>query len=68
MEKSSHFSGVTNYEPRLKRVTAYLHAHLDEYLDLNKLAEVACMSPYHWHRIYQAVHGESVVAALMPFS
>ncbi|WP_295750044.1 GyrI-like domain-containing protein [Undibacterium sp.] len=53
-----------HYERRLSRVTAYLHAHLDQDLDLNKLAEVACMSPYHWHRIYQAVHGESVVAAV----
>jgi AraC family transcriptional regulator len=64
MEKSSSTQSFSHYERRLSRVTAYLHAHLDQDLDLNKLAEVACMSPYHWHRIYQAVHGESVVAAV----
>jgi AraC family transcriptional regulator len=64
MEKSSSTQSFGHYERRLSRVTAYLHAHLDQDLDLNKLAEVACMSPYHWHRIYQAVHGESVVAAV----
>lgn len=53
-----------SYERRLSRVTTYLHTHLDQDLDLNKLAEIACMSPYHWHRIYQAVHGESVVATV----
>ncbi|MFZ6656329.1 AraC family transcriptional regulator [Undibacterium sp. TJN19] len=53
-----------SYERRLSRVTNYLHEHLDEDLDLNRLAEIACMSPYHWHRIYQAIHGESVVATV----
>ncbi|MFZ6744798.1 AraC family transcriptional regulator [Undibacterium sp. JH2W] len=53
-----------SYERRLSRVTNYLHAHLDEDLDLNKLADIACMSPYHWHRIYRAIHGESVVATV----
>ncbi|MFZ6757179.1 AraC family transcriptional regulator [Undibacterium sp. Ji50W] len=53
-----------SYERRLSRVTSYLHEHLDEDLDLNRLAEIACMSPYHWHRIYRAIHGESVVATV----
>ncbi|MFZ6719252.1 AraC family transcriptional regulator [Undibacterium sp. Ji49W] len=53
-----------SYERRLSRVTNYLHEHLDEDLDLNRLAEIACMSPYHWHRIYRAIHGESVVATV----
>ncbi|MFZ6872008.1 AraC family transcriptional regulator [Undibacterium sp. Di27W] len=53
-----------SYERRLSRVTNYLHTHLDEDLDLNKLADIACMSPYHWHRIYRAIHGESVVATV----
>jgi AraC-like DNA-binding protein len=40
-----------SYEDRLNRVTAYLYEHLDETLDLEKLAEVAALSPYHWHRV-----------------
>jgi len=57
-------SGWTNYEERLGRVTAYIHDHLDEELDLNRLAEVACLSPHHWHRIYHAVHGETIAATV----
>ncbi|MDJ0936452.1 MAG: AraC family transcriptional regulator, partial [Kiloniellales bacterium] len=55
---------LIDYQDRLDRVTAYIHDHLDEELDLQKLAEVACLSPYHWHRIYQAVHGESAAATV----
>lgn len=52
------------YEQRLRRVTAYIHDHLEEDLDMDRLAEVACMSPYHWHRIYRAVHGETLVGTV----
>jgi AraC family transcriptional regulator len=53
-----------SYQRRLQKVSEYLHAHLHEDLDLNRLAEVACMSAFHWHRIYQAYFGESVVATV----
>lgn len=53
-----------SYERRLARVTTYLHEHLDQPLDLQQLADLACMSVYHWHRIYQGVHGESVIATV----
>ena len=55
---------LIDYQDRLDRVTAYIHDHLDEELDLRKLAEVACLSPYHWHRIYLAVHGETAAATV----
>ena len=61
MKKTNHW---TNYEERLGRVITYIHDHLDDDLDLNKLAEVACLSPYHWHRIYFAIYGESIVATV----
>ena len=48
------------YAARLDRVRAYIFEHLDERLDLMTLADVACLSHYHWHRIYLALHGESV--------
>jgi AraC family transcriptional regulator len=54
----------TSYEDRLGRVIAYLFDHLDEELDLNRLAEIAYMSPFHFHRIYQAIQGESAVATV----
>lgn len=52
------------YESRLRRVSAYIHDHLDEELDMDKLAGIACMSSYHWHRIYRAVHGETLAATV----
>lgn len=52
------------YEARIERVIAYIHEHMDEPLDLDQLAEVACLSRFHWHRIYRAVSGETVVQTL----
>ncbi|MFN3227736.1 MAG: helix-turn-helix domain-containing protein [Hyphomicrobiales bacterium] len=52
------------YEERIARVTTYIHAHLDEPLDLDRLAEVACLSRFHWHRIYRAIQGETVAQTL----
>ena len=49
-----------NYETHFVRVIDYLYAHLDDDIDLAALAEVACLSEFHWHRIYQAHIGESV--------
>lgn len=53
-----------SYASRLTRVSAYIHDHLDEELSLDVLAEIACLSPYHWHRIYQAHFGETVAATV----
>lgn len=52
------------YEERVGRVVDHVFDHLDEELDLNRLAEVACLSPYHWHRVYQAMRGETVAATV----
>jgi AraC family transcriptional regulator len=38
----------------------YLETHLDEELTLERLAEVACFSPYHFHRIFASICGEPV--------
>jgi AraC family transcriptional regulator len=48
------------YEPRMQRVIAHVHDHLDAPLDLNALAGLACLSPHHWHRIYHAMYGETL--------
>jgi AraC family transcriptional regulator len=57
-------SAWTDYGERLGRVIGYIHDHLDERLDLNKLAEIACLSPHHWHRVYHAIHGETIAATV----
>jgi AraC family transcriptional regulator len=49
----------TDYAMRLDRVFKWLADHLDDSLDLTRLAEVACMSPHHFHRIYRAMQGET---------
>lgn len=59
-----NFGGRANYAKRLSRVTAYIHEHLDEEIDLAALAGVACLSPWHWHRVYHALHGETVAATV----
>lgn len=53
-----------DYAERLRRVTEYIHDHLDDPLDLNRLADVACLSPHHWHRVWHAMHGETVAATV----
>jgi AraC family transcriptional regulator len=53
-----------DYEARVSRVVAYIFDHLDEELDLNRLAEIACLSPHHWHRVYCAMRGETAAATV----
>lgn len=52
------------YEKRIKDVEQYIYDHLDEPIDLNRLADIACLSPYHWHRIYRSIQGETVHATV----
>ena len=53
-----------DYQERFQRVIAYIYDHLDDELDMNRLAEVACLSAYHWHRIYHAIQGETIAATV----
>lgn len=53
-----------DYRAQLLHVTAHIHDHLAEPLDLNQLAVVADLSPFHWHRIYHALMGETVMATV----
>jgi AraC family transcriptional regulator len=53
-----------NYAERLNRVIHYIHDHLDDAIDLQRLADIAHLSPYHWHRIYHALNGETIAATV----
>lgn len=53
-----------NYNHRLHRVIDYVYAHLEDELSFDRLAEVACLSSYHWSRIYSAMRGETIVATI----
>ncbi|MFC6444134.1 AraC family transcriptional regulator [Shinella zoogloeoides] len=52
------------YEKRLLRVSAYIYEHLDEDMDLDRLSEIACLSAHHWHRVYRAVHNETLATTV----
>ena len=51
---------LESYHERMARVLAHIEAHLDEPLALEDLAEIACFSPYHFHRVFRGMVGESV--------
>lgn len=53
-----------SYVRRLQRVADHIWAHLDAPLDLAELAQIACFSPFHFHRIYRAAMGETVAETL----
>lgn len=51
----------TNYEELLLRVVSYVHEHLDEDLSLGRLSHIACLSPYHFHRVFAGLMGETAL-------
>ena len=48
------------YEKRVNRVIDYIRAHLGEPLSLASLAVVAAFSPFHFHRVFTAMTGETL--------
>ena len=42
---------------RLERVRDYIEAHLDDDLSLTALADIACLSPYHFSRSFKQAMG-----------
>ena len=48
------------YERRVNRVMDHVQAHLAEDLTLEKLAAVAAFSPFHFHRVFAAITGETL--------
>jgi AraC family transcriptional regulator len=55
---------ASDYMRRIELVIAYIGEHLDDALDLEALAAVACFSPYHFHRIYRSLMGETAAETL----
>jgi AraC family transcriptional regulator len=49
------------YKERVLAVLVHIQTHLDEALRLEDLAAVAYFSPYHFHRIFRGMVGESVM-------
>ena len=49
-----------DYTQRMLVVLTFIEAHLEEPLHLDTLARVVHFSPYHFHRIFRGMVGESV--------
>ena len=56
MRKATELS----YQERILRVQLHIQNNLDQTPNLDELAGVACLSPYHFHRIFRGMVGESV--------
>lgn len=47
------------YIARINRVMDYIGRNLDKQIDLGVMAEIAAFSPYHFHRIFSYIVGET---------
>lgn len=56
---SPRIARVIDLRRRIHRVVDYIDEHLDAELSLNRLADIACISPFHFHRIYTRAVGQS---------
>jgi len=53
-------SNRREYEKRVNAVIDYLRERLAEDLSLRTLARVAAFSPFHFHRVFRAITGETL--------
>ena len=51
---------VNSYQERISQVLTHIQQYLDGSLTLEELAEVACFSPFHFHRVFRGMVGEAV--------
>ena len=47
------------YEQNIHRIQDYISAHLDQDLNLEQLAKISVFSPFHFHRIFKSIVGET---------
>ncbi|VTS04478.1 AraC family transcriptional regulator [Tuwongella immobilis] len=48
------------YQQKVSTVTGWIESHLDDALEPMELAKLAHVSPFHFHRIFRGVTGESI--------
>ncbi len=49
-----------HYHDRVNRVLDYISENLDGELSLIRLSGIGCFSPFHFHRVFQGVTGETL--------
>lgn len=50
----------TDYKGRIHRVFEYIDQNLDSDLSLNTISKIAFFSPFHFHRIFKFISGETL--------
>lgn len=56
---------IKNYQERINKVLVYINDHLDDKLDLEKLASLSNFSVFHFHRIIRAYLNEPLGAFVL---
>ncbi|WP_221630242.1 AraC family transcriptional regulator [Chryseobacterium lactis] len=51
---------MEEYKKRIVKTIQYIDTHLDEDLSLEKIAEISAYSPFHFHRIFRLITGETL--------
>lgn len=51
----------SRYQESVQSVIDYIHDNPAGPVDNDALAEIACLSTFHWHRIYRGITGETAV-------
>jgi transcriptional regulator GlxA family with amidase domain len=51
---------IEDYRLRMLAVLVHIQRHLDSDLSLEELADVANFSPFHFHRLFHGLVGESI--------
>jgi len=49
-----------DYRERIVRALVFIQEHLDEDLSLQRIASTAAFSPFHFHRVFHGLTGETV--------
>jgi len=55
---------MEHHRRRLEQARAFLHHRACEPVSLATLANLACLSPYHFHRLYREAFGETPLETL----
>ena len=50
------------HKGQLVRVLAYIRNNLDGPIELEAMASLACLSPFHFHRVFRGMTGEALMA------
>lgn len=53
-------SELAEYKKRIVKTIQYINANLDADLSLEKIAEISAYSPFHFHRIFKLITGETL--------